>query len=252
VYIGLVTYLYHQPGQHILLQEVVRTTSKQGFTVDSPLNPQPIPAYGICIMALSVFKCLKCFHSLRRKRPEVTIARSVSYENELGLHSVLSLEKDSSKFGHESVIAETPEALHNATFTPRFNPALLVTNKGQYEIREAYPFPSLNHEGEVIIQTKVVGLNPIDWKSVDYGFCLPEFPWITGREMAGVVEKVGSEVTNLKVGQRVWTSRLWSSQCISISANSDLKAPTTKTVAQDVSSILLLFLNIPSSQFQQL
>jgi NADPH:quinone reductase-like Zn-dependent oxidoreductase len=79
--------------------------------------------------------------------------------------------------------------------------------KGKYEIEKSCPFPSLNHEGEVIIRATAVGLNPIDWKSVDYGFCLPEFPWITGREMAGVVEQVGAEVTGLKIGQRVWTSK---------------------------------------------
>lgn len=88
----------------------------------------------------------------------------------------------------------------------RVNPALVVALKGCYEIRDSYAFPALNHDREVIIRSHAVGLNPIDWKSVDYGFCLPEFPWITGREMAGVIEQVGSGVTDLYVGQRVWTS----------------------------------------------
>ena len=44
--------------------------------------------------------------------------------------------------------------------------------------------------------------------SVEYGFCLPEYPWITGREMAGIVEKVGDDVRDLKVGDKVWTSKL--------------------------------------------
>lgn len=61
---------------------------------------------------------------------------------------------------------------------------------------------------EVIIRTKAVGLNPIDWKSVDYNFCMPSFPWIGGREVAGIVEEVGANVTDVKVGDRVWASML--------------------------------------------
>jgi NADPH:quinone reductase-like Zn-dependent oxidoreductase len=57
-----------------------------------------------------------------------------------------------------------------------------------------------------VISNHATGLNPIDYKSVDYNFCLPEFPWVTGREMAGVVEAVGSAVTDVKVGDHVWTS----------------------------------------------
>lgn len=60
-----------------------------------------------------------------------------------------------------------------------------------------------------MIRNYAVGLNPIDWKSVDYNFCLPAFPWVTGREMAGVVERVGSEVKGCKVGDRVWTSKFF-------------------------------------------
>jgi len=41
---------------------------------------------------------------------------------------------------------------------------------------------------------------------VDYNFCMPSFPWINGRELAGVVEKVGADVTGFKVGDRVWAS----------------------------------------------
>lgn len=102
---------------------------------------------------------------------------------------------------------QTPVNPFQQRLKPNPNCALVVADKGRYEIHESYPFPALNHEREVIIRTHAVGLNPIDWKSVDYGFCLPEFPWITGREMAGVVEHVGSEVTDFHVGQRVWTSK---------------------------------------------
>ncbi|KAK5681100.1 hypothetical protein LTS10_006861 [Elasticomyces elasticus] len=49
-------------------------------------------------------------------------------------------------------------------------------------------------------------LNPIDYKSVDYNFCMPSFPWIGGREVAGIAEEVGSNVRAFKVGDRVWAS----------------------------------------------
>ncbi|KAI1463921.1 GroES-like protein [Daldinia caldariorum] len=83
--------------------------------------------------------------------------------------------------------------------------ALVVARKGEYEIRHDFPMPTVG-EDEIMIQGHYVGLNPIDWKSVDYNFCLPEFPWVTGREMSGVVARVGSAVTSFKPGDYVWTS----------------------------------------------
>ncbi|KAH8665979.1 chaperonin 10-like protein [Tricladium varicosporioides] len=88
----------------------------------------------------------------------------------------------------------------------RQNRALVVASKGSYALLDDHPFPELAHEHEIIISNRATGLNPIDYKSVDYNFCLPEFPWITGREMAGVVEAVGEGVTDFKVGDHVWTS----------------------------------------------
>ncbi|PVH99771.1 GroES-like protein [Periconia macrospinosa] len=97
-----------------------------------------------------------------------------------------------------------------STYPP--NKALVVAAKKTYALVPDIGYPTLEHESEVIIQTQAVGLNPIDWKSVDYNFCLPEFPWITGREMAGVVVEVGKDVKDLKVGDRVWTSTYYKSR----------------------------------------
>jgi NADPH:quinone reductase-like Zn-dependent oxidoreductase len=102
--------------------------------------------------------------------------------------------------------AEKPRRTRGADTRERINRALVVASKGCYAYRDQ-PFPELEHEKEVVIRNMATGLNPIDHKSVEYNFCLPEFPWITGREMAGVVEAVGSEVEGLRVGDRVWTSK---------------------------------------------
>lgn len=85
--------------------------------------------------------------------------------------------------------------------------ALVVTAERKYQLTSDFPVPEELGADEVMIRNRATGLNHIDWKSVDYNFCLPELPWITGREMAGVVERVGSHVTNVKEGDHVWTSK---------------------------------------------
>ncbi|KAH6649189.1 chaperonin 10-like protein [Truncatella angustata] len=83
--------------------------------------------------------------------------------------------------------------------------ALVVAEKGKYEIRHDFPMPAVGDD-EIMIRSHFVGLNPIDWKSVDYNFCLPQFPHVTGREMSGVVTQVGRSVEKFNEGERVWTS----------------------------------------------
>jgi hypothetical protein len=86
--------------------------------------------------------------------------------------------------------------------------ALVVTSDRSYRLDTKFAVPQDVEPNEVIIRSRAVGLNHIDWKSVEYNFCLPELPWITGREMAGVVERVGSDVTKIKTGDAVWTCKL--------------------------------------------
>ena len=103
----------------------------------------------------------------------------------------------------------------NSLFNPATKPpwqktqsALAVVEGRKYQIIHDFPAPQDLGPHEVLIRTHAVGLNHIDWKSVDYNYCLPAFPWVIGREMAGVVERVGSAVDSIHVGERVWTSKL--------------------------------------------
>lgn len=70
--------------------------------------------------------------------------------------------------------------------------------------------------GEVLIQTKAIGINPVDYKTLE-DFTTPEglraswapalegiSPLILGSDIAGVVTAVGSEVTKFKVGDAVF------------------------------------------------
>lgn len=151
----------------------------------------------------NLLNCLLCF-----RRPRLVIAESIHThtDGKEPLNSKKSVNSLHTSNGDSNQDEKLPEAQISKVL-PKVNRALAVVGKGRYEVLESCQFPSLNHESEVIIRTRAVGLNPIDYKSMDFNFCLPEFPWITGREMAGIVENVGSNVVNLKVGQRVWTSK---------------------------------------------
>jgi NADPH:quinone reductase len=61
--------------------------------------------------------------------------------------------------------------------------------------------------GEVLVRVKAAALNPIDCyiRAGAVPMPLPK-PFITGSDLAGVVEAVGPAVMQLKVGDRVWAS----------------------------------------------
>jgi NADPH2:quinone reductase len=63
---------------------------------------------------------------------------------------------------------------------------------------------------DVLVRIKAVGVNPVDVVIRIGGFGPQQFPYIPGVDFAGIVEEVGSNVTDLKVGQRVYGSDLTS------------------------------------------
>ena len=61
---------------------------------------------------------------------------------------------------------------------------------------------------DVLVRIKAVGVNPVDVVIRIGAFGPQKFPYIPGADFAGIVEEVGSNVTDLKVGQRVYGSDL--------------------------------------------
>ncbi|MFC0525038.1 NADP-dependent oxidoreductase [Pontibacillus salicampi] len=63
-------------------------------------------------------------------------------------------------------------------------------------------------EDQVLVEMHATSINPIDWK-VREGYMKDmldwDFPIILGWDAAGVIAKVGSQVTNFQVGDRVFT-----------------------------------------------
>ncbi|MGH8429732.1 MAG: alcohol dehydrogenase catalytic domain-containing protein, partial [Solimonas sp.] len=59
--------------------------------------------------------------------------------------------------------------------------------------------------GEVLVQLEAASVNPVDAfiRGGQVAMALP-FPFVIGRDLAGVVERTGAAVTRFKPGDRVW------------------------------------------------
>jgi NADPH:quinone reductase-like Zn-dependent oxidoreductase len=63
------------------------------------------------------------------------------------------------------------------------------------------PSPGLN---EVCVKVIAVGLNPVDYKTAEWGWKTWRWPHILGLDVAGTIDTVGSEITSWKPGDRVF------------------------------------------------
>ncbi|KAL6709860.1 hypothetical protein ACN47E_000645 [Coniothyrium glycines] len=68
------------------------------------------------------------------------------------------------------------------------------------EVRNDVPLPKLSADNWVLVKTKAVALNPTDWKNVGRATSPGA---IVGCDYAGVIEEVGENVGDLKVGDRI-------------------------------------------------
>lgn len=78
---------------------------------------------------------------------------------------------------------------------------------GKENLTEAtVTLPELN-ENQVLVKVKATSINPIDWKTRE-GYLRKMFDWqfpiILGWDVAGVIEAIGSAVTEWSVGDRVF------------------------------------------------
>ena len=71
------------------------------------------------------------------------------------------------------------------------------------EYRTNVPRPKPGPD-DVLVRIKAAGVNPVDEFIATGNFVPPPLPYIPGMEFAGIIEEIGSNVTTLKVGQRVY------------------------------------------------
>ena len=87
---------------------------------------------------------------------------------------------------------------------PQQDLLLLHGPRQKYTLERAKEIPELRGDDEILVQTLAIGLNPVDWKGADYGFSQPSYPWINGRDFAGIVVKVPRKDSRIKQGDVVF------------------------------------------------
>lgn len=65
-------------------------------------------------------------------------------------------------------------------------------------------------KGEVCVRLNAAGVNPSDAYTLTgtYAFRIPQLPYTPGLDGAGIIEAIGEEVTNVRVGDRVFIASL--------------------------------------------
>jgi NADPH:quinone reductase-like Zn-dependent oxidoreductase len=74
---------------------------------------------------------------------------------------------------------------------------------------EELPKPTIK-PNQVLVKVIACGINPVDWKSTVYGYF--EMPYTLGTDISGVIEAIGTDVKDYKVGDAVIGSLNWVTQ----------------------------------------
>ncbi|CAK3903054.1 Alcohol dehydrogenase superfamily, zinc-type [Lecanosticta acicola] len=87
---------------------------------------------------------------------------------------------------------------------PRKQKALLLhAVRESFQLKEDHQMHEIENPDDLVVRIKAIGLNPIDWKSVDYGYGIPHLPYVSGRDFAGTIVKAPSMTSHLRVGDTV-------------------------------------------------
>ncbi|KAF7191151.1 FMNH(2)-dependent dimethylsulfone monooxygenase [Pseudocercospora fuligena] len=87
---------------------------------------------------------------------------------------------------------------------PQQDLLLLHGPRQKYKLEKSKEIPDLKGDREILIQVLAIGLNPVDWKGADYGFSQPSYPWINGRDFAGIVVRAPRNSSRIQQGDVVF------------------------------------------------
>ncbi len=123
-----------------------------------------------------------------------------------------------------------------------------------FELRDV-PIPTIR-EDEVLIRVKAAGVcgtdvHIHDWDAWAQGRCRP--PFIVGHEFAGVVERIGGLVTDVKVGDRVTAEgHIVCGHCHLCRTGNAHVCPATKIIGVDRDGAFADYIAMPASNVWQL
>jgi len=107
--------------------------------------------------------------------------------------------------GHTNVItngAHSDEFLRLSS--PQQDLLLLHGPRQKYSLEKSKDIPELQGDREILVQVLAIGLNPVDWKGADYGFSQPSYPWVNGRDFAGIVVRASRNSSRIQQGDVVF------------------------------------------------
>ncbi len=86
--------------------------------------------------------------------------------------------------------------------------AIVVREFGDPEVMKVQDVPTPEPKGaEVLVKIHAAGVNPVDtYLRTGIHAHAPKLPYTPGKDAAGIVEHVGSDVTKFKPGERVYTA----------------------------------------------
>ena len=87
---------------------------------------------------------------------------------------------------------------------PQQDLLLLHGPRQKYSLERSKDIPELQKDEEILVQVLAIGLNPVDWKGADYGFSQPSYPWVNGRDFAGIVVRAPRKPSRIQQGDVVF------------------------------------------------
>lgn len=110
--------------------------------------------------------------------------------------------------GNANGIAATPSQHSQDEFlrleSPQQDLLLLHGPRQKYSLEKSKDIPELRDDREILVQVLAIGLNPVDWKGADYGFGQPSYPWVNGRDFAGIVVRAPRTSSRIQQGDVVF------------------------------------------------
>ncbi|CAE6537859.1 unnamed protein product [Rhizoctonia solani] len=80
--------------------------------------------------------------------------------------------------------------------------SLLLQKQGKIDVGTR-PTPAPQAK-QALVKVTSAAINPVDWKIQDYGFFVEKYPTVLGTDGSGIIEAIGPDVSDFKVGDKVF------------------------------------------------